>query len=195
MVSRQKDNADAFSSQGLDRLGGRNELLLHSAIVGLVIILLLATVFHRWQNLVLVMANLPFAFVGGVLAVYLTGQSLSIGSIVGFVTLFGITMRNSVMMISHFEHLVHVEGMTWSVEAAVRGASERVLPVVMTAMVTGLGLLPIALGTGEVGREIEGPMAVVILGGLVTSMLLNLLILPTLALQFGRFESRPAAMQ
>jgi Cu/Ag efflux pump CusA len=181
-----------FTGTAEQRTKARNEILTHSGLVGLGIILLLATVFRRWQNLLLVLANLPFAFVGGVLAVRFTGASMSMGSIVGLVTLFGITMRNSVMMISHFEHLVRYEEMTWGVEAAIRGASERVVPIVMTALVTGLGLLPIALGTGEVGREIEGPMAVVILGGLVTSTLLNLLVLPTLALQFGRFQTEPA---
>jgi Cu/Ag efflux pump CusA len=130
--------------------------------------------------------------VGGVLAVSFTGGMLSIGSLVGFVTLFGITMRNSVMMISHYEHLVNEEGMPWGLPAAIRGASERLMPVLMTALVTGLGLLPIAMGTGEVGREIEGPMAVVILGGLITSTLLNLLILPTLALRFGQFNPQSA---
>jgi Cu/Ag efflux pump CusA len=115
--------------------------------------------------------------------------SLTIGSLVGFVTLFGITARNSIMMISHYEHLVTQEGMTWGLEAAIRGASERLMPILMTATVTALGLLPLALGSGEAGREIEGPMAIVILGGLITSTMLNLLILPTLALRYGRFEN------
>ena len=92
------------------------------------------------------------------------------------------------MMISHFEHLVTAEGMTWSLDAALRGASERLIPILMTALVTALGLLPLALGGGDAGGEIEGPMAIVILGGLVTSTLLNLLVLPTLALKFGRFN-------
>ena len=107
---------------------------------------------------------------------------------VGFVTLFGITMRNSIMLISHYEHLVSAEGMTWNLEAAIRGASERLAPILMTATVTGLGLLPLALGTGDPGREIEGPMAIVILGGLATSTVLNLLLLPTLALRFGKMD-------
>jgi len=101
--------------------------------------------------------------------------------------LFGITMRNSIMMISHFEHLVNEEGMTWGLDTAMRGATERLVPILMTALVTGLGLLPLALGGGEAGREIEGPMALVILGGLVTSTGLNLLVLPTLALRYGKF--------
>ena len=127
-----------------------------------------------------------------VLAVFAAGGSLSVGSLVGFVTLFGITMRNSIMMISHFDHLVEKEGMTWGLEAAIRGAAERLLPILMTALVTGLGLLPLAIGSGAAGREIEGPMAIVILGGLVTSTLLNLLVLPTLALRYARFTRRDA---
>ena len=119
-----------------------------------------------------------------------TGGVLSIGALVGFVTLFGITLRNSVMLISHYEHLVRVEGMEWGLETAVRGASERLAPILMTASVTALGLLPLAIGSGAPGREIEGPMAQIILGGLVTSTFLNLLILPALALRFGRFAAK-----
>jgi Cu/Ag efflux pump CusA len=136
-----------------------------------------------------VLVNLPFALIGGVLAVFATGGSISLGSLVGFVTLFGLTTRNSIMMISHFDHLVRTERMTWGLEAAIRGASERLLPILMTALVTALGLLPLAIGTGEAGREIEGPMAIVILGGLLTSTVLNLLVLPTLALRYGRFQT------
>ena len=165
----------------------KRELLVHSLLAGAGIVLLLALLFGSGRNLLLILSNLPFALVGGVLAVFATGGLLSVGSLVGFVTLFGITLRNSIMMVSHFEHLVRQEGMTWGLEAAHRGASERLLPILMTALVTSLGLLPLALGTGEAGREIEGPMAIVILGGLVTSTVLNLLVLPTLALRYGKF--------
>lgn len=178
----------AFGGSAELQARARRELVLHSALAGGGILLLLALVFRRGRNLVLLLANLPFALVGGVLAVFATGGLLSIGTLVGFVTLFGITMRNSIMMVSHFEHLVREEGLTWGLEAALRGASERLLPVLMTALVTALGLLPLALGAGEAGREIEGPMAIVILGGLCTSTVLNLLVLPTLALRHGRFE-------
>jgi CzcA family heavy metal efflux pump len=184
-----------FSGEAEERAKAQKQLLLHSAIAGVGILLLLTVVFASWRNLLLVLANLPFALVGGILAVYLpalfggTGEAgLTIGSLVGFVTLFGITMRNSVMMIAHFEHLVREEGMPWGPETALRGASERLIPILMTALVTALGLLPLAIGSGEAGREIEGPMAMVILGGLVTSTLLNLLVLPTLALRYGLFE-------
>jgi len=182
-----------FSGAAQAKEKAQRELMLHSAIAAVGILLLLTLVFHTWRNLLLVLVNVPFALVGGVLAVWLTGvfqpgaSSLTIGSLVGFVTLFGITTRNSIMMISHFEHLVQEEGMKWGPEAAFRGASERLMPILMTALVTALGLLPLALGTGEAGREIEGPMAIVILGGLLTSTVLNLLVLPTLALRYGRF--------
>jgi len=172
----------------------QQQLLMNSAIAAVGIILLLIVVTGNWRNLLLILANVPFALVGGVLAVYITGKfgdaadsGLTIGSLVGFVTLFGITTRNSIMMISHFEHLIHNEGMEWNLETAVRGASERLIPILMTALVTALGLLPLAIGTGEAGREIEGPMAIVILGGLLTSTVLNLLVLPTFALRYGRF--------
>jgi CzcA family heavy metal efflux pump len=184
-----------FAGAAEAKTRAQRELFLHSGIAAVGILLLLSVVFRRPRNLLLVLVNVPFALIGGVLTVWLgsvfaeSGQSaLTIGSLVGFVTLFGITTRNSIMMISHFEHLVNEEGMTWGWDAAIRGASERLMPVLMTATVTGLGLLPLALGTGEAGREIEGPMAIVILGGLVTSTTLNLLVLPTLALRYGRFE-------
>lgn len=168
----------------------RNELLFHSAIAATVIILLLSMVFANARNLLLVLANLPFALAGGVLAAFLTGGSLSIGSLVGFVSLFGISMRNSILLISHYEGLVAKEKMIWGIETAIRGATERLLPILMTALVVALGLLPIALGSEEAGKEIEGPMAIVILGGLITSTLLNLLVLPILALRFGKFGAR-----
>ena len=184
----------AFTGTAEQAKKAQRQLLMNSAIAGAGILLLLIVVTGNWRNLMLILANVPFALVGGVLAVWLTGLlrgpeqgALTIGSLVGFVTLFGITMRNSIMMISHFEHLVNEEGMTWGPDAAFRGATERVIPILMTALVTALGLLPLAMGAGEAGREIEGPMAIVILGGLITSTALNLLVLPTLALRFGRF--------
>ena len=180
-----------FSGAAQEQKQAQTELLLHSFAATAGIILLLAIVFRKASHLLLVLANLPFALVGGVLAIFLVGYfgegrgSLSLGTMVGFVTLFGITMRNSIMMISHYEHLVNVEKLPWGLETALRGATERLIPILMTALVTALGLLPLALGSGEAGREIEGPMAIVILGGLVTSTALNLLVLPTLALRYG----------
>jgi Cu/Ag efflux pump CusA len=102
------------------------------------------------------------------------------------VTLFGISTRNAVMLIAHYEHLIKVDGQPWNMETAMRGAAERLGPILMTAIVTGIALLPLALGSGDPGREIEGPLAIVILGGLVTSTLLSLFVLPTLALRVLR---------
>ncbi len=174
-----------------ERVASR-QLFLHSAIASVGILILLYIVIGNWRNVTLVLANLPFALVGGVLAVYFTrlfGEGgLTMGSLVGFVTLFGITTRNGIMLLSHYEHLVRDEGQLWNAATAVRGAGERLIPILMTALVTALGLLPLAIGSGEAGREIEGPMAIVILGGLLTSTVLNLIVLPTLALRFGRFE-------
>ena len=164
------------------------DLLLYSGLAGLGIVLLLAIVTGSFANLVLVLANIPFAFVGGVIAVAATGAVMSLGSIVGFVTLFGISLRNTIMLIAHYEHLVIVEKRTWDASAAIDGAADRLVPILMTSLVTGLGLLPLALGAGEPGREIEGPMAQVILGGLASSTILNLLLLPMLAKRFARFR-------
>ncbi|HLW81465.1 MAG TPA: efflux RND transporter permease subunit [Candidatus Acidoferrales bacterium] len=177
-----------FAGTAAAQAQSRHDLLVYALLAGLGIVLLLSVIMGNNRNLLLVLANLPFALVGGVLAVVITGGTLSLGSLVGFVTLFGITLRNSIMMISHYEHLVDKEGMNWGLETALRGASERLAPILMTALVTGLGLLPLALGSGDPGREIEGPMAIVILGGLLTSTALNLLVLPTLALRYGRFQ-------
>jgi CzcA family heavy metal efflux pump len=177
----------AFTGQVQEQERTKSQLLVHALLAGIGIVLLLSIVIGNYQNLLLVMTNLPFALVGGVLAAWITGGNLSLGALVGFVTLFGITLRNSIMLISHYEHLVSVEGMQWDVNTAMRGAAERLSPILMTALVTGLGLLPLALGSGDPGREIEGPMAIVILGGLFTSTALNLIVLPTLALRYGRF--------
>ncbi|MDD1494071.1 MULTISPECIES: efflux RND transporter permease subunit [Burkholderia] len=177
-----------FSGQSEARAQSQRDLLAYGAmsIVGIALLLFLAMKSRR--GVMLVMVNLPFALVGGVLSVVLTGANLSLGGMVGFVTLFGISLRNSIMLISHYEHLVHMDGLPWGIDTAVRGASERLIPILMTALVTGLALSPLALTSGAAGNEIEGPMAIVILGGLITSTVLNLFVLPTLALRYGRFE-------
>jgi CzcA family heavy metal efflux pump len=179
-----------FTGTAAAQAQSRRDLLVHSLLATLGIVLLLSVVLMNWRNLLLVLVNIPFAMVGGVLAVFAVGGELSLGAMVGFVTLFGITLRNSIMLISHYEHLVDVEGMEWEYQTAMQGASERLAPILMTALVTALGLLPLAIGSGSAGQEIEGPLAVVILGGLITSTALNLLVLPTLALRCGRFEKR-----
>ena len=163
------------------------QLVMQSCAGALGIIMLLSMVFRNGPNLILALSNMPFALVGGIFAVATVGLGLTLGSMVGFVTLFGITTRNSIMLLSHYDHLVREEDCAWNLETALRGASERLTPILMTALVTGLGLLPLAMGYKDAGREIEGPMAIVILGGLVSSTLLNLFVLPVMALRFGRF--------
>jgi Cu/Ag efflux pump CusA len=121
-----------------------------------------------------------------VAAVALSGGVLSLGGLVGFVALFGIAARNAILLVSHADHLVEREGAVWGRETILRATSERVAPILMTALVTALGMAPLALGTGEAGREVQGPMAVVILGGLVTSTVMSLLLLPPLALAYRR---------
>ncbi len=168
----------------------REALILQSFLAAVAVFLMLYIAFGRLRNLLLTFANLPFALIGGVLAVLFTGGWISLGSLVGFVTLFGITLRNSIMMVSHYQHLIDKEHCIWGLETCIRGASERLPSILMTAIVTALGLLPLAVGSGQPGREIEGPMATIIVGGLVTSTILNLLILPTIMLHFGRFNKQ-----
>jgi CzcA family heavy metal efflux pump len=178
-----------FGGAAQARASALRQITLDSIVAAALIVILLYLALGNLRNLWLVLANVPFALVGGLLAAWIGGGYLSLGSIVGFVTLFGITMRNSIMMVSHYEHLVTDEGMMWGREAALRGASERLLPILMTAAVTALGVLPLALWADAPGREIEGPMAIIILGGLFTSTALNLLVLPSLALRWGRFNT------
>ena len=183
-----------FSGAAQAQSQAKRELLLECGIAGLGIILLLWMAFGSGRSLALVLANVPFGLVGGVLAILAVrflgpeGSGLTMGALVGFVTLLGITMRNSIMLVSHYRHLVQEEGAVWGLETALRGATDRVVPILMTALVTGLALVPLALGSGSAGREIEGPMSIVILGGLVSSTCLNLLVLPALALRFGHFD-------
>lgn len=183
-------NYPVYTGEAEANAKSREDLIVHSLLAGVGIFLMLYIAFGRLRNLLLTFANLPFALIGGVLAAMLTGGWISLGSLVGFVTLFGITLRNSIMLVSHYQHLIDEEGMEWGLETAIRGASERLPSILMTALVTALGLLPLALGSGQPGREIEGPMATIIVGGLMTSTILNLLILPTIMLHFGRFEKR-----
>jgi Cu/Ag efflux pump CusA len=180
----------AFAGAAQAHAAARADLVLHSLMAGVGVFLLLYIAFNNLRNLSITFLNLPFALIGGVVAVWITGGWMSLGSLVGFVTLFGITLRNSIMLVSHYQHLVEEEGRPWNLGTALHGAAERLPSILMTALVTALGLLPLALGSGEPGREIEGPMATIIVGGLITSTVLNLLILPAILYHFGRFEVR-----
>jgi CzcA family heavy metal efflux pump len=171
----------------------RNELIFYSALALALIVVILFVSFHWRANSWLVMANLPFSLIGSVIAIAVTGIGVSLGSVVGLVTVFGISARNAILQLAHYEHLVEVEGASWDVALIIRGANERFVPILMTAAVTALGLAPLAFGINRPGQEIGGPMAITVLGGLVSSTLLNLFVLPSLAQRFGRgLESAPA---
>lgn len=153
------------------------------AIGGIFLLLFIALKSARAATIVMV--NLPLALIGGVVMVFLSGGTLSIASLVGFITLFGIATRNGIMLISHYQHLMEVEGVGFR-DAIVQGSMERLNPILMTALVLGVGLIPLAIGVGEPGKEIQQPMAVVILGGIVSSTVLNMIVLPALYLKYGR---------
>jgi len=160
-------------------------LFLLGVLVVLGIFLLLYVALSSVRDALLVMANLPLALIGGVAGVFISGGVISIASIIGFITLFGIATRNGIMMVTHIRHLREVEGVTDPLTAVVRGASERLAPILMTALASGLGLLPLALASGEPGSEIQAPMAIVILFGLVSSTVLNMFVVPAVMLRFG----------
>jgi CzcA family heavy metal efflux pump len=177
----------------IEVLGESNELaaaqtnlLIYGGAAALAIFLLLQASFASWRLATLLFLTLPMALVGGVLAVRITGGILSLGSLIGFLTVFGIAARNGILMISHFQHLEREEGEPFGPALVLRGAKERLAPILMTAGATGLALVPLAVAGSIAGHEIEHPMAIVILGGLVTSTLLNLFVLPSLYLRFGK---------
>jgi len=160
-------------------------LLLLSLGVLAGIFLLLYMAFGNIRNVLLILINVPLALFGGVFAVYLGQGILSVASLVGFITLFGIATRNGIMMISHYQYLLKEEGQSLK-ETVLQGSLERLNPILMTALTTALAVIPLVLAAGQPGNEIQSPMAVVILGGLVTSSLLNLLVLPVLFFKFGK---------
>ncbi|HET7271484.1 MAG TPA: efflux RND transporter permease subunit [Rubrobacter sp.] len=164
----------------------QKDLLIYGIAAAILIFLLLHASFGSLRLAVILFLTLPMALVGGVLAVRMGDGILSLGSLVGFLTVFGIAARNGILMISHFQHLEREEGEAFGPALVLRGAKERLAPILMTAAATGLALVPLAVAGSIPGNEIEHPMAIVILGGLVTSTLLNLFVLPSLYLRFGK---------
>jgi CzcA family heavy metal efflux pump len=175
-----------YGGDAPEQAAAARELLWHSLAALILIVLLLALAFGHSRHVLLVLAALPSTLIGGVLAVAVTGGTLSLGAMVGFVALFGMAARNTILLISHYEHLVSAEGQPWGLATALRGAEERLTPVLLTALLTALALLPVALQSREAGHEIEGPMAIVILGGLVSSTLVSLILVPPLAARWLR---------
>ncbi len=175
-----------------ERQAAQQNLLLSGIVAVLVIFFLLQTSFGNWRLAILTFCTLPWALVGGLFAAYFFGGGMiSLGSLVGFLTILGIATRNGIMMISHFQHLEEQEGMQFGPDLVMRGAKERIAPIMMTALTTGLALVPLVIAGNIPGHEIEHPMALVILGGLVTSTLLNLFVVPTLYLRFGKGRGEP----
>ncbi len=169
-----------------ERQAAQSRLLQSSLIAGVAILLLLQASFRRWRLAALAFLSLPMALVGGVLAAWVGGGIISLGSLVGFFTVFGIAARNGILLINHWQHLEEQEGMSFGPALVLRGARERLSPILMTSLATGLALVPLVVLGNRPGHEIELPLAVVVLGGLVTSTLLNLVILPSLYLRWGR---------
>jgi Cu/Ag efflux pump CusA len=176
-----------------ERQAAQRQLLATAVIAGAAILLLLQASFGSWRLALLSFLTLPMALVGGVIGAFLGGGVVSLGSLVGFFTVFGIAARNGILLINHFQHLEREEGMTFGRDLVVRGARERLSPILMTSLATGLALIPLVMFGERPGQEIEHPLAIVILGGLVTSTLLNLFVMPSLYLRFGRSRREAAS--
>lgn len=174
-----------FTGQAEAGAAGAAELGLYTGVAMVVVVMLLFLAFSRRSHPWLVLVNLPFSLIGSILVIAVTGVGLSLGTMVGLATVFGIGARNAILLLAHYEHLVESEGAPWNDETVLRGAAERLVPILMTAAVTALGLAPLAVGLNAPGQEVQGPMAVSVLGGLVTSTALNLIVLPSLAKRFS----------
>ncbi|GAB4265058.1 MAG: efflux RND transporter permease subunit [Methylomicrobium sp.] len=187
-VTLASDMHVEFTGAAVQQTTARNELILHALLAGAGVLVFAFIAIGGLRQTWLTLLNLPFSLIGGVAAVLLTDATISVGSVVGFITLFGITIRNSIMLIAHYRHLTQHDNQSWNRETARQGAEERLPSILMTALVTAMAMLPIALGSDNPGREIMGPMAAIIIGGLVTSTLFNLLLMPAVLLRFGKFD-------
>jgi CzcA family heavy metal efflux pump len=169
-----------------ERQDAQQQLFAVAIVAALAILLLLQTSFGSWRLATLIFLTLPMALVGGILAALAAGGVISLGSLLGFFTVFGIAARNGILLVNHAQHLQRYEGETFGSALVLRAARERLAPILMTSMATGLGVVPLVVLGDRPGHEIEYPLAVVILGGLATSTLLNLFAVPSLYLRFGR---------
>jgi CzcA family heavy metal efflux pump len=177
-----------FSGAAAAEQRTRIELVFYSALA-LALVFAILLVAQHWRGHVwLVMANLPFALIGGIFAIAVSGVGLSLGALVGLVTVFGISARNAILQLSYYEQLVVDEGRPWDGQTLIEGSNERLTPILMTAILTAMGLAPLALAIDQPGGEISGPMAIAVLGGLASSTLLNIFLLPSLAARYGRWR-------
>ncbi len=177
-----------FTGAAVEQAQAKRDLLLHSLLAGVGVLMFIYMAINNSRHVGITLINIPFSLLGGMLAVVVMNLSLSVGSVIGFITLFGVTVRNSIMLLSHYQYLVEVEKLPWNQDTALRGAQERLPSILMTALVTALAMLPIALHSDNAGLEIMGPMAAIIIGGLASSTVLNLLLLPLMLLKYGRFK-------
>jgi len=180
-----------FLGEYAERQASQRRLLTYGLAAAIGVFFILFTAFGSWRLAALSFFTLPSALVGGVVAAYIGGGVLSLGSLVGFLTVFGIGARNGIMLMTHYQHLEDQEGEAFGPELILRGAKERLSPILMTALATALAIVPLVYAGSIPGNEIEHPMAVVILGGIVTSTLLNLFIVPSLYLRFGKGWNLP----
>jgi Cu/Ag efflux pump CusA len=174
-----------------ERQAAQKRLLTFALVAAFGVFLILLHSFGNRRLAVLGFLTLPSALVGGLLGAYFTGSVISLGSLVGFLTVFGIAARNGILLINHYQHLERFEGEPFGPALVLRGALERLSPILMTAAATGLALVPLVAAGAIPGHEIEHPMAIVILGGLVTSTVLNLFVVPSIYLLFGSSRRRP----
>jgi len=179
--------------EAAERRAAQTRLLYASLAAGALILLLLQASLGSWKLAFIVFLSLPAALAGGVVAVYMSDGVISLGTLVGFLTVLGIAARNGILLIHHFMHLEKVEGVPFGLALVMRGARERLSPILMTTLATGLALVPLVVTGAIPGQEIEQPMAIVILGGLVTSTLLNLIVVPIIYLRFGQSHERSPA--
>jgi len=178
------DTYPEFTGAAVEQAKARVDLMLHALLAGAGVLILIYIAIGNLRHVLLTLVNLPFAFIGGILAVLITGAPLSVGSVVGFITLFGITVRNSIMLLSHCQYLTQQKGMPWDFATITLAAQERLPSILMTALVTALAMLPIAFNSDNPGSEIMGPMATIIIGGLFSSTFLNLLLMPSMLYKF-----------
>lgn len=175
-----------YGGQFESQQAATRKILLFGILSLLGIALVLMSHFHSKTITVQVMATIPLAFIGGIVLLFFTDRSITVASLIGFTTLCGVASRNAIMMISHYLHLMKFEGEKFSKEMIIKGSQERLVPVMMTAFVTSLALLPLVFAKGQPGSEVLHPVAVVIVGGLLSSTLLDIVVTPTLFYRFGR---------
>ncbi len=177
-----------LTGAAVEQAQAKQALILHALLAGIGVLLLIYLAINNLRHVCITLLNLPFALLGGLIAVILMDATLSVGSVIGFITLFGITVRNSIMLLSHYQHLVTQEGLPWNMATVLKGAQERLPSILMTGLVTALAMSPIAFHSDNPGLEIMGPMAAIIIGGLASSTILNLLLLPLMLLNYGKFK-------